>query len=65
VTPPRQQAFEALMRDNRIPCALIGSVQAAKQLTMFIGDGGGTRRALVDVSIAKLKQAWQQPLRWH
>jgi phosphoribosylformylglycinamidine synthase len=65
VAPPQQQAFEALMRDNQIPCAAIGSVQAAKQLTMVISDGSDTPRTLVDLPIAKLKQAWQQPLQWH
>jgi len=64
VSPPLQPVFEALLRDNQIPWAAIGSVQTSPQLTIVISDGNNARRTLIDLPIATLKQAWQQPLQW-
>jgi phosphoribosylformylglycinamidine synthase len=65
VAPQQRPAFETLMRDHQIPCAWIGTVQAAKQLTIVVRGPTGTQRTLVDLPIAELKQAWQRPLQWH
>jgi phosphoribosylformylglycinamidine synthase len=53
-----RKRFEGLMKG--IPIGLIGRVLSKKDFRIYGIDGN----KIVDVSIDKLKEAWQKPLRW-
>ncbi|MHB8969466.1 MAG: phosphoribosylformylglycinamidine synthase subunit PurL [Pirellulaceae bacterium] len=60
-----QQTFETLLRDQGIPFGALGTVQAAKRLAIDVQDAHSTSRTLIDLPLSTLKQAWQEPLKWH
>ncbi len=64
VPPAQQQAFDALMGDNQVPCAVIGSVQETGFVTLSMSHSGAEPSVLVNLPLAQLKEAWQAPLRW-
>jgi len=53
-----KKVFEDLMKG--IPVGLIGRVSGGKNL--LISDASGKK--IIDISLDKLKEAWQKPLRW-
>jgi phosphoribosylformylglycinamidine synthase len=53
-----QKKFEALL--NGVPFGLIGCVSKKKDLNVFGLDG----KICIKADIARLKDAWQKPLRW-
>jgi phosphoribosylformylglycinamidine synthase len=65
VTPEHQQTFEALLHGHQVPAGAIGKVWADKRLTIDGRNGSGTPHTLIDLPLATLKRAWQEPLQWH
>ncbi|MDD5083016.1 MAG: AIR synthase-related protein, partial [Dehalococcoidales bacterium] len=58
VDPANQAEFEKIMAGT--PLAVIGSITESDALTIQ-GTRGNT---IIDVPLAKLKEAWQRPIRW-
>jgi phosphoribosylformylglycinamidine synthase len=63
VPPPRQWAFENCFRQADVPLGLIGQVVADERLQIAATQPAESPWC-VDVAIADLKRAWQQPLRF-
>jgi phosphoribosylformylglycinamidine synthase len=58
VAPQDAEKFERIMKN--VDCAAIGKVTKDNRFKVNGRDGA----PLLSVSIKKLKEAWQQPLRW-
>ncbi len=65
VMPEHQQAFETLLHGQQVPAGAIGKVCADKRLTIDGRNGSSSPRTLIDLPLATLKRAWQEPLKWH
>jgi phosphoribosylformylglycinamidine synthase len=59
VAPDAAAAFEALLREGRVPFGRLGQVSDSPRLIV-----AGDRGRLIDLPLAELKEAWQAPLRW-
>ncbi len=64
VTPESAAPFEEQMAG--VPCACLGEVVAEPRLIILEteGDEAASTPALVDASLAELKESWQRPFRW-
>jgi phosphoribosylformylglycinamidine synthase len=63
----KRAAFEAQFRDANVPFAQIGEVTDSGRVQIATSKGDGDQppaERLIDLPIAVLKEAWQQPLRW-
>jgi phosphoribosylformylglycinamidine synthase subunit PurSL len=59
VAPPNQHSLETILRAANVPFGHIGEVTNADRLLV-----SGSQGSLIDLPLAELKEAWQQPLRW-
>jgi phosphoribosylformylglycinamidine synthase len=64
VAAEQQPAFESLLREDNVPCAVIGTVLETDQLVLTASGDETEPRTLVEIPLADLKEAWQAPLRW-
>jgi phosphoribosylformylglycinamidine synthase len=67
VPADQRAAFEAQFRDANVPFAQIGEVTDSARVQIAASKGDGHQLPadwLIDLPIAVLKEAWQQPLRW-
>jgi phosphoribosylformylglycinamidine synthase len=64
VEPDHVPAWETLLQQREVPCHRIGTVAASDRVTIEAQAEHGNRRRWIDLPIAQLKDAWQQPLKW-
>ncbi len=62
VAADQQAAFETILQSHQVPFGCLGTVQATEQ---FIIRQAGASAPLIQVDLAALKAAWQQPLNWN
>jgi phosphoribosylformylglycinamidine (FGAM) synthase-like enzyme len=63
----KRGAFEALLRHHHVACTHIGEVTDSSRLQIAAAPHTGheaPQNWLIDLPLAELKEAWQQPLRW-
>jgi phosphoribosylformylglycinamidine synthase len=59
VLPDKRAALESIFKAANVPFSYIGEVTSSDRLQI-----AGDQSTPIDLPIAKLKEAWQKPLRW-